>query len=298
MALILSTTTVFDHDYYPADAVGLEFLNALKETAGNITVGDASAVGEYNAATAATLSDMIADAEAFLLTGIQGASDTAAVAGFSTTTPKSFFDSYRSDAASTGNWSGTGTDGLDWAKCIRSCYAVGTASLKARALAVWQWLIAFTSNPALEDNGTIEAPQMVDQLLGDYDPHFCLARSLDTANRMNATSGGNVYQLACIGLLAQVTSENDRANFKDVKEELSKKRRYYDDPDGASTTQATKPTNQYLDLYLFGLCGLQFQLNVPVVINGNSTFSYDATFAAYIGDAYRRAPIATNRIDR
>jgi hypothetical protein len=274
-------STTFDHDYNQLDLVGLEFLALAQSIEGDVTVGDATAVGEYASATAAALSVMQADATVFWLTGVTEPGSTTDVTGFSSTTPKDYFDSFRSDAAASGYWAGTGTNGQSWASSLRSAYNAGTAALKAQAVTNWTWLMTFTSNPAYETTATSPSA-IAAAVTGTYDPKICLSTVVSTSNKYNDSS---YYDWSCCGPMSVVQAAQDPASLRAAKEAVVVPQRRYDEP---------TPRSEQIDyVYLRGKSGLSYQ----VQFTDNGTRRYDCLAIASLMDVFRHQPQTFNLKD-
>lgn len=272
-------SATFDHDYYYADMIGVDFLRLLTEVAGDITVGDTTAVGEYSYATDATLSEMLAEAKAFWEDGVTEAAGGDAVTGFSPTTPKTYFDSFRDDATATGNWTGTGAPGRGWAKGLRYWHAQW--GFDDTVEAVWEWLMSFTSNEDAEE-GDASDYEIANTRIGTFDPRQALTEEIDTANETNAVgSVPSLYDWATAGLLAGIMGEQDPVSLQVVKELLAHRRERRGDA-------FTRGVSQRDDLRLMVFSGLSYQTGYL----DTATRQWDCAAAAMIGNVYRHAPEA------
>jgi hypothetical protein len=217
---------IFDHTYTVISMTGFDFLRLFKDVIGDETGGDATAVGEYAFPTAATVTEMLAEARAFVVDGPLSSADNLQHSWFSTELTSHTFSSYRSDASATGAWDADGsylemTHGFG-AAIMSWVNAYGVNEANSPAVATWNWLRTFTSNPANEVPPGFSEYQTLNSYLGTYDPTFTIAYAVDFTGRQNLSGfSGQYYEFGWVGLTAELYSTFAPADLKRVKEFLS-----------------------------------------------------------------------------
>lgn len=279
-----------DHDLYPGDLVALEFLEAAIAEDGDLTYGDDSAVGDFESATSAPTSTMMAQAKAFWEAGVAEAAGGAAVKGFSTATPREYFDCFISDSGGgTGTWQYYSSAGgvstitsQNYALALRGWYAV--YGYDATVAATWAWLLAATSNVTFETSVTASKSQIAEGKTGTYAPGTCLATVIDVVSGGAAVNrnGSDLYNWATVGLLAELRTAQDLANFRESKREASKMRR--------RNTAGTPGDERHEMPSLRGRTGLTFQTFFTETILSAARRVYDVVAAAMFGLSYRQEP--------
>jgi hypothetical protein len=273
-----------DHKYN-LDSFGacLSALDLLKDIAGDITVGDAAPSGEFNAATAASLSTMISEAEAFWLNGAQSAFQGPVIVGLSPETPKNNFSSFRSDVSTSGGWELYGGDQIlseGFAIAIRALYDLhGETTLVREA---FNWLMSAASNPAFEPEPGASDKQIASGLTGTYDPTFAQCITLkvkDAAGNQTLINGADYYSFATCGYLAPLLSKYQPAGFLGFKNRMS-------DPVYRVAADDIDRQVPWYDPHLIGYAGLSMQ-----ALDVGGFFTYSESVAA-VGDIYRYAPQA------
>ncbi len=269
-------TITFDHRFYPGDLNGLTALAKLQALAGNITVGDATAVGVFNAATASTLSAMQTEALAFWTTGVADAGSTTAKTGMSTSTPFEFFEAFRSDLAAAGTWRYADGAAQTGATVTGMNFAKGLRALGAAFAAVWTWLMTFTTNAAYQSAAGVTARALAAAETGDYDPTLALATVLTVKGA--SQNGSSKYEWATMGLLAAFNA----AGLKAAKDAIAVPRVRYDEP------TPRRAETDYVGVR--GRSGLSFQVSFTETVNAASRRVRDVVSAAMLMGAYRQAP--------
>lgn len=286
-------TPLFDHDLYPGDLCALEFIRAVTAEEGDATYGDATAVGSMSFPTSSTLSNMVDEAQAFWETGIRNATGTTAITGFSATTPREFYDGYPGLGTigavidpGTGAWvysTGTSVTGRNFALAVRGWF--GQFGYDTRVQAVFEWLMAFTSNADFEhSDDEITEQHFYDARTGDFDPKICLAALMDTSSQEN---GSTEYDWACVGLMSEVLSAYQLAKFADAKRAAARPRR---------RRYRAKDDKQALSPSIRGKSGLAFQIGTAetLTVDGasyTSRIALDVVRMAQFGLAYRENPV-------
>lgn len=294
---VSGSTTTFDHIYSQADSP-LEFLTRLKAQAGDITVGDATAVGEYSYATAATLSAMIADALSFIANGATNSGAGDKVLGWTPQTPYRYFRSYRSDLSASGSWfrdnAADGTQSCqvqadEYCQYLRDLYYYEGASTRVAAL--FDWLMSASSNSTYETPASYGPGQVASSIYGTYNPQngFCYTIRLTGATNsdgsaaiVNGEIGGpfSGYVFALVGLTAPLFSTRQRAAFKAIKDTL-----------GTQVVRGypTTATSIRDDLRLMHFVGLSYQTG-----NAKTGTAQSIGAIAQVGAIYRYSPKAAN----
>lgn len=276
-------TARFDHDLYPGDLVALEFLAAAEEQEGDLTYGDATAVGSMSYATAATLSEMVAEATAFWTTGV------ASVTGFSASTPREYYDGFTSASEGTGTWQYYETSGsisrisgANFAKALRGWFA--SAGYDAKVAEIYTWLMGATSNTSYEPTASTHNYTLYAGQLGTYDPaRNCLTTTIDVLSGSTTVNrnGSSLYDWRTLGLLAQVHSAQAQASFGAAKRRVSEEHRF---------AYHGVESNRHYRLSLLGKSGLSYQVSYTESVLSGSRRVYDVVAAAMVGLAYREAP--------
>lgn len=282
-------TTTYDHLFYPGDLLGLIALDKLAALAGDVTLGDAAAVGEFSAATAAPVSTMLADATAFWTTGVADALAATPKTGFSSATPYEFFESFRSDVSAAGTWryadgagqTGTTITGRNWAGGVRAWQA--HAGYDAKVADVWGYLMGFSSNPTLEAPASYSPLQIAQSRVGTFDPTLCLTTTLYVAGAQARQNASDYYDWACAGLMAATQASQSAAKIETAKNTVAKLR----ERDGSAFTYGK---SQLDNIVLLGTSGLSFQTGYADI----AARTIDCAGAAMCGNLYRQSPKAFN----
>jgi hypothetical protein len=271
----------FDHDLYPGDLIALEFLKELQAQDGDITLGDTAAGGDFAEATNATISSMVSSAKSFWETGVAETVGGAPLTGLSATTPREFYDGFGSAGGGTGTWqysnspTNTQITGQNFAKALRGLFAEG--GFTTLVSAVWNWLMAATSNTAFHTPASARNQSISQAQTGTYNPKLALTTSLLVTNQ-NATS---LYDWATLGIMAAVQSNRDLTNFVIAKRQASTRQRL---------AYSGKDAQTLYSISIRGKTGLSFQVSFTETILGASRRVFDLTAAAIIGLAYRENP--------
>lgn len=267
-----------DHDLYPGDLIAMEFLTAVIAEEGTRTYGDDAAVGDFTERTDATTATMLAEAKAFWQDGVRNAGEADATVGFSSTTPREYFDCFISDGTGTGTWqyaTGTSLTGMNWALGLRGWYA--TYGYDTKAADIYTWLMGASSNASYETGASTLARVWYAAETGTYNPK----RALSTYILATQKNGSALYDWATFGLLSGIHSARDYSSFTDAKREVSTSKRYA--YDGVASAK-------HFRLNLRGKGGLSGQVQYTETILGAARRVYDAVAAAMIGLAYRVSP--------
>jgi len=235
------------------DIAGLWFLKELKTTDGERTYGFTGYGGlaDFNSDTAAPLSTMISEADAFWTNGVGG------TVGFSASTPYNYYQHAINGVAGTASWQryGSGENII-----LGSQYAVALWALNnyegysTRVAAIHSWLRSATSNSTYATPATYSAQQLADDNTGTYDPKFAIANHVDVNGPKNtalSVSSPSTYSLGTIGLLSAIQSSVSQSDFKAAKEAVHVVRR--------RTEDKTQVGARYDKLYLMSRCGLTYQ---------------------------------------
>lgn len=281
----------FAHNLYVRDLVGLAFLSALRTVAGDISIGLTSALGgDFTGAADKLISEALALAKAFWTTGVGDNYTGTAKSGFSASTPYDYYDAFESTAGQTGDWQRTQdyptaywVNGRSFAKALWAWNEV--YGFDSTVDAVWDWLMAFTSNSSFHTSATASKAAIADGKTGTYDPTLALATRLYVRNTADTaamqTNGSSLYDWATTGLLAEIQSSQDRASFVDAKDALSRPRNRF------ASGNARDHEVDYLTLRAES--GLTFQVGY---LDSNNTRRWDVAGACMAGLAYRSAPQA------
>lgn len=286
--IALTSAYDFDHRYYPSDLIGLEFLALYESIVGDETIGSSGTNAVVSASRAAAVSTCIAEARAFWTTEIPSIDDGGTIAGFSTATPREFFDSYPSSKGpftGRGSWqyqdgplsSGTLITSASWAMGIRAFHALDGAT--DAVTAKFDWLMTFT------DGGTYALPTNYDDrvlwgdTLGDFDPKVALTTLLGVVG--GNLNGSGLYDLTTVGLLAPLWATRQPAAFKALKSKLN-------DPQPRSREGTDRDGEQAMYLAPLGRCGLSYQPYTSAALAREQSVPR----AAQVGLVYRQAPKA------
>lgn len=290
----------FDHRYYPGDLIGLEFLAAWQAANGDTVIGSTSTAAVFNASRAIAVSVAIAEALAFWTSGTFSVDDAAAINGFSSATPREFFDAYPSAKGlytGRGSWqlqdgalaTGTLITAVGWAVGLRALRAV---SGDVAVTALFDWLMTFTSNPTFEAAvsshlyGRVTWTTTNDRAIyagvaGTYNPKTALATLLQVRGTGAPRNGSSLYDLATAGLLAPLYSSRQQSAFLHLKDALS--------PPKARWREGFDPRDgHYLYLGPLGASGLAMQPYTDA--SGNRVQNVQR--AAMAAGIYRCAPQA------
>jgi hypothetical protein len=298
----------FDNRYYPGDLIGLEFLQAFQQVAGDESIGSSSTIATFSSSRAAPVSTAIAEALAFWTQGVFSVDDGVVINGFSAATPREFFSSYPAATnipaptfgtlANRGSWqyqdgplsSGTAITSLGWAIGLRALRALGVD-----VTGIFDWLMGFGSAPAFEASvtshlyGTVTWNTPDDRGIyagtrGTYNPKTALATLLQVRTAGGgavALNGSGLYDLATVGLLASLYSTRQQAAFGQLKDALviprPRWREGFDPRDG-----------KYLYLGPLGVSGLSLQPYSDASLNRYESIPR----AAMTAGIYRQPPQA------
>lgn len=289
----------FDHRYYPGDLIGLEFLYLFRAVTTDETIGSSSTTAVFNASRAATCSVAIAEALAFWTTGAFSVDDGAIVNGFSTTTPREYFDAYPLNKglyAGRGSWqlqdgalsTGTAISALNWAVGLRAFNALGQD-----VATTFDWLVAFTSNSAYElatntrTFGTGSTWNVANDRAvwasasGAYNAKTAPATLLLVRGTNSGKNGSSFYDLAAAGLLAPLYSARQRTSFTALKDQLVVPKPRW--RDGFLPHEGA-----FLPIQTLGVCGLSFQPYTDASLNRTQS----VRLAAMAGGVFREDPQA------
>lgn len=232
------TGTSFEHVYQADSLVCLEFIQALMGVTGDELHGaDTTLSGLFTSAPQQLLSTSQANARAFWQVGAFDSVLSQTITGLSSTTPREFFNSYPTVKANwtngTGSWqfqdgpaaTGMLITGSYIALALRSLY--GYEGLSATVLGIWQWLMAFTSNPAFQPTSTSLSQDIPTALstLGTYNPKLSLTTLLQVRTELGAAStmnGSSIYDWQCAGYMTAVQKSQDTGSWEAAKDYLTK----------------------------------------------------------------------------
>lgn len=236
-----ATLDALDMRYFPGDLIALEFLAALQQSQGDITIGSPATTPTFSASRACKISEAMDAAVAYW----------SQAPGFSTATPAEYFD------ASGRTWEYGPAPGQitsrNWAMGIRAIAAVsGVAAAASR----FDWLTSFTSNPALESPGVTPGRMSMGETTevvwksarGTYDAKGAPAVSLDVFDHVNASP---IYDLAALGHLSAMWSARLPADFENTRTTMGRQQPRF--RDGSSRDGET------LKPFLLGRCGMSLQ---------------------------------------
>ena len=270
-----ATAEGLDLKYYPGDLIGLEFLIALYGAIGNVTIGsDVCDETPFASSRACTLTTAITEAATFW----------ASAAGFTVTMPAEYFD------VAEGAWKyadGEGTiTSRNWALGIRG---IAAASGLDAALPRFEWLSAFTSNPAFEPAGVDEGRMIMGEPLaaiwpttkGTYDAKGAPAVTLLVKSEGSAVAinGDGLYDMAALGHLAACYSVRRPVDFEETRTTFGRPQPKFMDG-GARDGERIVPL-------LLGRCGLSLQ---PYSDAGASQRIGSVARAAQAGRVFRFPP--------
>lgn len=257
-------------------AACLWFLAELRTVVGGSTLIGATVAGnDLTAATSATIDTAISDGLRFYTTAHYGG-----VAPISAATPKAYLSAFQNAFSGDGAWHLEGTPerfitARDFAYGLRGVYEAGGT---VTALAVYSWLLGFTSNAAFHATGNETRAALENTLLGTYEPAFAVTTTLqvmnDAGTAVAATNGASTYDIAATALLAPLTIASGRT-LRAVKDELGREKELVSGPQGRHEAVALGP---------IGSMGLSFQ---------EPGFNYiDIDGCAVAAELYRYAPQA------
>lgn len=291
----------FDHQFYPSDLIGLEFLSVFKSAIEDETIGSATLTAPFSASRAALVSLAISEVKAFWTTGVQDSSTATVITGLSSTTPKEFYNSYPSDkgtfwAAGSGAWeyqdagasTGTLVTARGYAIALRAFRSVD--GISTQVATIWDWLRSFTSNTTYELTFTAtstldtETTQLFKGMKGKFDakiaPSTLLLVRSGSPLVADKKNGSSIYDWAAAGLMTPIQSTRQAAEFRTAKEAANTLQPLTKDP--AITS------GRYLLLATLGQSGLSYQPATDT--SGNRVES--VTRSAMVGGFYRYDPQA------
>lgn len=189
-----------------ADVAGLWFLSLLVAVRSPSTVyGDGAATSYFSAATAAPLSQMIAELTAFAVTGARDITAAGSfVSGLSTTKPQIAYSPAINGGGGTASWTFSTTVTSD-AIALALLGLFQSGGLSATVTAMMAWLASFTPNPA---NATPAQPDSVTLAgtTGTYNPALCPANALTASAPFTEATGG-LYSWSSLGLLSPILAQ-------------------------------------------------------------------------------------------
>jgi hypothetical protein len=309
-----STTSKF------MDLYILDFLAAVKAEEGDLTYGDATAVGQFASATTGTTSEMAEAAIAFWRDGtydrLDGAIGTPLVPGTTAWGAETYWFSIVHNGTAVDSFSGSlSTYKTPWTRIILAEWAgamrgwINYAGFDSTMQTLWNYFRASTQGAATEiedfDDPAVKRswwymyptrPQGDDfdiyEMVGTYDPTLCWAVEIqiyDTPDYVNYIEYYGGYYWPTVGMLASTWSTQDPVKFKQAKEELSK---------GVPRHVAPEMRDGEFQVYksLMGFSGLSMQpfhagyeAQTSESLDGLQVW-YDVYAAAWCGMAYRYAP--------
>jgi hypothetical protein len=250
-----------NHLFYPSGLVALEFWNELKTTDGDQSIGATTAVNGFDTIPAQLLSQSITDMRDCWETGIQTAT-TVVVNGFSTTTPKEYFNAYPAvkfgfdSISGTGLWEYADGNSADGTAITSQNFALALSSLFAyegkstQVTTILAWLRAFSSNADLETPDNTSPSVLARSTTGDYSPTLTLSTLLTVVD--TTENGSSLYDWGAFGMLSPLLAATDMTSFKSSRLGPLNIRQRYDDGtrnDGL----------EYDRIELRGLSGLSYQ---------------------------------------
>lgn len=293
------------------DLIGLEFIAAAKALEGDLTYGDATAVGQYLYATDATLSEMADEAKAFWTTGAFNATTGQTTSGFSAGSYMS--ESYSASTVTNGSadqeseWdTSTLVECIYWARALRAWHAyyghdskvaeiwtlfrsitgnnTPTAAQVAARNKYQNWYVTFSQDPYTifwHDYGVFDATKC----WPDW-ARITRGATASTLATLDWNSDYIYYDWAAFGLLSPIWSVQDPTGFATSKELALSCTRWHVDPNYGDDVKR-------LPVAFLGITGMSLQ-----PYNGNIFLhTYHAGDAAAVGITCRYAPVIYTQRD-
>jgi hypothetical protein len=232
-----------NHLFYPGGLVALEFWNEIKTTDGDQQIGASALLDGFDSIPAQLLSQSIADMRACWETGITDSTGTL-VNGFSSTTPREFFNAYPLlktgfTVVGTGLWEyvdggsavGTEITSQNFAMALEALYNYEGATSQVTTIS--DWLRSFTSNADFETPANTSTSVLYHGTTGTYDPTIAPATLLQVRDpdtfadtKINAAS---LYDWGSFGMLSRIWASRNRASFMNSRlYPLNIVQRYFD----------------------------------------------------------------------
>jgi hypothetical protein len=291
----ITTGDAPDTNFPLLGASAMWFLSELRAiVGGSTTYGVATAGGDFDGSAAGTLDAMLSEARAFYagskIPGFANPTGTAfgAMSMLSSATPRgNYFDngsgSYSALLSSTGLYFVTS---FDFSVALRGLYEYEGYS--ATVAGIYEWLMAFTSNPDAEPPAGSASFTVANGVKGIYNPGIALSFNLAYAdgsgNPISRNLAGTTtsYDTTTVGILAPVRIASGR-DLSDAKASLS--------APGRIRASRTDTNDQFAYPLLRGQCGLSFQM-VPSITGSAGQVWGVTSNAAFCGLVYRYAPRA------
>jgi len=273
----------------------LWFLAELRPVVGGSTVyGTATPGGDFVGSAAGSLDTMISEALAFYVgnkipgflsplgTGPQGPMSMLSIA-----TPRASYIAETGYVTSLSNGQYF-LGGFNFALGLRGVFAASGYSAVA---SIYEWLMSFTTNPALVPPAGISTFSLANSFYGTYDPNVAIASNLAYADSTGAAttlcfagsplSTSSDYDFTTAAILAPIRIASGR-DLSLTKATLAPARRL----------QAQNSDKSMLTVYprLRGFMGLSGQMGGLMTEAGLTWAS--TTSAALVGSVYRYAPKA------
>ncbi len=225
------TNFTFNQRLFPSDLVCLVGLQALKDTDGDSSYGDANAISGFtNASGSVPLSTMISDARAFWATGAADVSGTYAGVvrtGLSSATPYERYDGATNNSGvGTGNWMYEVTDvqtsnitANNWAPALWALFQI--EGFSSQVADCWNYLMSFTSNATYETSATASERDIALANTGTFDPSIAIATEMTVTGTYAKQNGSSFYEWQTVGTLAGIQSVQAPAKFLAAKKAAS-----------------------------------------------------------------------------
>lgn len=208
---------VYSTSYLLSDVIALWFLQLLIGVRGLTAVyGDATSTAFFSAATAAPLSQMLAELAVFVSTGVfDSTSGGVAVTGLSTTKPQATYVAATNGGGGAGAWTVSTTIASSAiASAVAGVFQAFGAN--AQVTSVLAWLASFGANPANATPAGNSPQQTLDGITGVYSPATAPATTL-TGSAPFTDATGALYDLASLGLLAPVLNATNVAALRNSR---------------------------------------------------------------------------------
>lgn len=193
------TTTFSSPDFYPSDLVVCRALDVLATVDGDSTYGDATAVGEFAVPTAATVSQMIAQAVAWWQTGALDVTTGTTYTGLSATTPREFYRTTMSSSPGNPSWQYKWSDSangyvtsLNYAKALWALYLIDESSSQVSTVSAWLRGLGGASSFATPNNYGILQDRTT---VGTFDPTFAPPSEIAIPSSGAAAKVGAYYYM-------------------------------------------------------------------------------------------------------